>query len=66
MTSRWADALAHDPAYNPNLTVASEDFGLAWPPRVEKFDWPLIRIEFSHEKTAVQQITYAAASSLSV
>jgi O-antigen biosynthesis protein len=38
MTSRWADALAHDPAYNPNLTVTSGDFSLAWPPRVEQFD----------------------------
>jgi glycosyltransferase involved in cell wall biosynthesis len=38
MTSRWADALAHDPAYNPNLTVGSGDFSLAWPPRVEQFD----------------------------
>ncbi|WP_161575406.1 glycosyltransferase [Beggiatoa leptomitoformis] len=24
----------NDPAYNPNLTVVSEDFALAWPPRV--------------------------------
>jgi glycosyltransferase involved in cell wall biosynthesis len=38
MRSRWVDALAHDPAYNPNLTVASGDFSLAWPPRVERFD----------------------------
>jgi len=35
MKRRWADALANDPAYNPNLTVGSEDFAYAWPPRVE-------------------------------
>jgi hypothetical protein len=30
---RWGEALAVDPAYNPNLTVEAEDFSLAWPPR---------------------------------
>ena len=30
----WKKLLLHDPAYNPNLTLDSEDFGLAWPPRV--------------------------------
>jgi glycosyltransferase involved in cell wall biosynthesis len=34
MRGRWADVIRHDPAYNPNLTIATEDFGLAWPPRV--------------------------------
>ena len=34
MRRRWADVLAADPAYNPNLTVHAENFGLAWPPRV--------------------------------
>jgi GT2 family glycosyltransferase len=34
MQERWRDLLQHDPAYNPNLTVDSEDFGYAWPPRV--------------------------------
>jgi glycosyltransferase involved in cell wall biosynthesis len=34
MQSRWAEALKNDPAYNPNLTNESEDFSLAWPPRV--------------------------------
>ena len=34
MRSRWGALLARDPAYNPNLTVHAEDFGLAWPPRV--------------------------------
>ncbi|MDO8903929.1 glycosyltransferase family 2 protein [Hydrogenophaga sp.] len=33
MRERWADWLDHDPAYNPNLTLEYEDFGLAWPPR---------------------------------
>jgi len=31
--SRWGERLLHDPAYNPNLTLDSEDFGLAYPPR---------------------------------
>lgn len=35
MRQRWPDVLRHDPAYNPNLTVGSEDFSYAWPPRVE-------------------------------
>jgi GT2 family glycosyltransferase len=34
MHSRWGGALAADPAYNPNLTLAQEDFSLAFPPRV--------------------------------
>jgi len=33
MKSRWSAWLEHDPAYNPNLTLEREDFGLAWPPR---------------------------------
>ena len=36
MRLQWGDALANDPAYSPNLTCNSEDFSLAWPPRVEK------------------------------
>ena len=36
MHERWADALRADPAYSPNLTLESEDFSLAWPPRVKK------------------------------
>lgn len=35
MRSRWGESLLRDPAYNPNLTLDSEDFGLAYPPRVE-------------------------------
>ncbi|MDM0011095.1 glycosyltransferase family 2 protein [Variovorax sp. J22P168] len=34
MRSKWGPLIADDPAYNPNLTVYAEDFGLAWPPRV--------------------------------
>jgi GT2 family glycosyltransferase len=33
MKARWADKLLRDPAYNPNLTLDLEDFGLAWPPQ---------------------------------
>lgn len=34
LRTRWPQWLANDPAYNPNLTTAAEDFNLAWPPRV--------------------------------
>lgn len=30
----WADRLADDPLYNPNLTLRGPAYGLAWPPRV--------------------------------
>jgi O-antigen biosynthesis protein len=36
MQDRWGENLAKDPYYNPNLTLDAEDFGLAFPPRVEK------------------------------
>jgi O-antigen biosynthesis protein len=32
--SKWQKLISRDPAYNPNLTIYSEDFGLAVPPRV--------------------------------
>jgi len=35
MKQRWAQLLAHDPAYSPNLMLAREDFSYAWPPRLE-------------------------------
>lgn len=35
MHERWGDLLRRDPAYNPNLTLEHQDFGLAFPPRVE-------------------------------
>jgi glycosyltransferase involved in cell wall biosynthesis len=34
MKANWAQILAADPAYNPNLTQDYEDFSYAWPPRV--------------------------------
>jgi hypothetical protein len=34
MLERWGEALLRDPAYSPNLTLESEDFSLAFPPRV--------------------------------
>ncbi len=37
MLRRWGTALDQDPFYSPNLTLAAEDCGLAFPPRV---GWP--------------------------
>jgi GT2 family glycosyltransferase len=34
MQATWGAKLRCDPAYNPNLTLVSEDWALAWPPRV--------------------------------
>jgi glycosyltransferase involved in cell wall biosynthesis len=34
LRQRWLPQLEHDPAYNPNLTLATEDFALAYPPRL--------------------------------
>jgi len=43
MISRWGEVLRNDPAYNPNLTLESEDFSLTWPPRVRRpWDGPPI------------------------
>lgn len=33
MRMRWGDALARDPAYNPNLSLTSATFEFAYPPR---------------------------------
>lgn len=33
MMDRWRDSLREDPAYNPNLSLQSLDFELAFPPR---------------------------------
>jgi len=41
MINRWGDLLRNDPAYSPNLTLDSEDFSLAWPPRN---DWSKINL----------------------
>ncbi|MFO1424441.1 MAG: glycosyltransferase [Candidatus Competibacteraceae bacterium] len=37
MREQWNEWLMSDPAYNPNLTLETEDFRLAWPPRLERF-----------------------------
>ena len=34
MQREWRQAMAKDSAYNPNLTLETEDLSLAWPPRV--------------------------------
>jgi GT2 family glycosyltransferase len=34
MIGRWRDVIAHDPAYNPNLSMEFTDYSLAAPPRV--------------------------------
>lgn len=36
MLERWGGIIERDPFYNPNLTVGSENFGLAFPPRAAK------------------------------
>jgi GT2 family glycosyltransferase len=33
---RWGSVLAQDPCYNPNLSLSSDNFALAWPPRTRK------------------------------
>lgn len=33
LKNHWGDLLYEDPAYSPNLTLDSEDFSFAWPPR---------------------------------
>ena len=35
MKKRWAQVIANDPYYNPNLTIEYEDFALAYPPRLQ-------------------------------
>ena len=36
MKRRWSHILERDPYYNPNLTLEGLDFGLAFPPRINK------------------------------
>lgn len=36
MLKRWKSVIENDPYYNPNLTIVSENFALAWPPRASK------------------------------
>ncbi len=42
MKETWGDILKNDPFYNPNLTIQSEDFNLAYPSRFIK-PWTLVR-----------------------
>jgi glycosyltransferase involved in cell wall biosynthesis len=52
MLERWGDVIQRDPFYNPNLTVETEDFGLAFPPRVIK-PWLSAGHEFTSASTPV-------------
>ena len=36
MKDKWSSVIERDPYYNPALSLVSEDFGLAKPPRYEK------------------------------
>jgi O-antigen biosynthesis protein len=36
MEERWGSKLRNDPYYNPNLSIITEDFSLAWPPRLDE------------------------------
>jgi GT2 family glycosyltransferase len=38
MKARWGSSLYTDPAYSPNLTLTTEDFAIAWPPRLRPED----------------------------
>ena len=46
MQERWGTALQFDPAYNPNLTLSSEDFSFAFPPRFLNMQMELTEIKF--------------------
>ncbi|HVE89255.1 MAG TPA: glycosyltransferase family 2 protein [Burkholderiaceae bacterium] len=37
MASRWGDLLDKDPAYSLNLSIETEDLGIAWPPRTDAY-----------------------------
>jgi glycosyltransferase involved in cell wall biosynthesis len=37
MIERWGELIRSDPAYNPNLTLNTEDYVLSWPPRIGPF-----------------------------
>jgi GT2 family glycosyltransferase len=71
MLERWGPVLKHDPAYNPNLSLDDETFGLAWPPRVSLltpwFDEPAAAhspLPARHETTAVAPSQWRAAASM--
>ena len=44
MRNKWDKVLDQDPAYNPNLSLDSESFGLAFPPRLDPV-WNLRGLE---------------------
>jgi glycosyltransferase involved in cell wall biosynthesis len=46
MQTRWGSALKHDPAYNPNLSLTTAPYHLAFPPR----DWRAMEIIINAEK----------------
>jgi GT2 family glycosyltransferase len=37
LEKKWNTYIKHDPAYSPNLSLDSEDFSYAFPPRLSKF-----------------------------
>lgn len=39
MHQRWGERLQQDPYFNPNLSLTSSDYVLAWPPRLAR--WPV-------------------------
>ncbi|MEJ2244642.1 MAG: glycosyltransferase [Acidobacteriota bacterium] len=45
MQGRWGALLQNDPYYNPNLTLESEDYALAFPPRAQK-PWKVKSLRF--------------------
>jgi O-antigen biosynthesis protein len=45
MQRTWKEFIQHDPAYNPNLSITSEDFSYACPPRINTEPFQL-----NHEK----------------
>jgi glycosyltransferase involved in cell wall biosynthesis len=38
MTDTWSELIQSDPAYNPNLTLNTEDYSLSWPPRIGRLE----------------------------
>ena len=37
MFQRWGDILKNDPFYSPNLGLWHNNYGMAWPPRIQQF-----------------------------
>ena len=62
MNQHWGDLLRDDPAYNPNLTLDSEDFGLAWPPRVPSLQDMLLTLT-QHDPTQASSACHAPYTS---